>query len=105
MYGGYTWCNHVLEAVIDVLTLYYGGHLVIRGELSGGALVSFLLYSLSLGQAIEEIGDVYTGLVDAVGAAEKVGCKIRVQYVLLNKWKIFDGFSAYCFSATVNTIG
>ena len=73
MYGGYTWCNHVLEAVIDVLTLYYGGHLVIRGELSGGALVSFLLYSLSLGQAIE-IGDVYTGLVDA---AEKVGCKLR----------------------------
>ena len=82
MYGGYTWCNHVLEAVIDVLTLYYGGHLVIRGELSGGALVSFLLYSLSLSQAIEEIGDVYTGLVDAVGAAEKVGCKRRVCVVI-----------------------
>jgi ATP-binding cassette subfamily B (MDR/TAP) protein 9 len=58
--------------ITDVLTLYYGGHLVMRGELSGGNLVSFLLYSLSLGTAIEEIGDVYTGLVDAVGAAEKV---------------------------------
>jgi ATP-binding cassette subfamily B (MDR/TAP) protein 9 len=72
VYGGYTWCNHVLEMITDVLTLYYGGHLVMRGELSGGNLVSFLLYSLSLGTAIEEIGDVYTGLVDAVGAAEKV---------------------------------
>ena len=63
--------------ITDVLTLYYGGHLVIRGEISGGALVSFLLYSLSLGQAIEEIGDVYTGLVDAVGAAEKVWLKVN----------------------------
>ena len=77
MYGGYTWCNHVLEMITDVLTLYYGGHLVMRGEISGGALVSFLLYSLSLGTAIEEIGDVYTGLVDAVGAAEKVGLNLK----------------------------
>jgi ATP-binding cassette subfamily B (MDR/TAP) protein 9 len=63
-----------MEAIVDLTTLYYGGFLVIRGELSGGGLVSFLLYSLSLGQAIEEIGDVYTGLVDAVGAAAKVWC-------------------------------
>lgn len=71
-YGGYSWCNQVLELVMDAITLYYGGHLVMRGELSGGRLVSFILYQLSLGKAIEEIGDVYTGLVDAVGAAEKV---------------------------------
>lgn len=71
-YGGYTCCNEVLELSVDAITLYYGGHLVMRGEISGGLLVSFILYQISLGTAIEEIGDVYTGLIDAVGAAEKV---------------------------------
>lgn len=71
-YGGYSWCTQVLELAMDAVTLYYGGRLVMGGELSGGRLVSFILYQLSLGSAIEEIGDVYTGLVDAVGAAEKV---------------------------------
>ena len=76
-YGGYSWCNSILELAMDALTLYYGGHLVMIGELTGGTLVSFILYQLSLGEAIENIGDVYTGLVDAVGAAEKVGFLLR----------------------------
>ena len=71
-YGGYSWCNRILELTMDAITLYYGGYLVMNGELTGGRLVSFILYQLSLGEAIEQIGDVYTGLVDAVGAAEKV---------------------------------
>lgn len=52
--------------------LYYGGHLVITNRLSGGTLVSFILYQLELGGCIEEIGDVYTGLMQASGASEKV---------------------------------
>ena len=36
-----------------VATLYYGGHLVVNDELSGGDLVSFILYQMELGFALE----------------------------------------------------
>ena len=72
LFGGYRSCTEILELALDVLTLYYGGHLVLNGILSAGNLVSFILYQLELGMCIDEIGDVYTGLMEAVGASEKV---------------------------------
>ena len=72
LYGGYRWCTEIMELTLDVLTLFYGGHLVLNNILSAGNLVSFILYQLELGMCIEEIGDVYTGLMEAVGASEKV---------------------------------
>ena len=41
------------ERLMFVVTLFYGGHLVERGLLSGGMLVSFILYQLELGECIE----------------------------------------------------
>lgn len=72
LFGGYRCCTEILELALDVLTLYYGGHLVLNNILSAGNLVSFILYQLELAMCIEEIGDVYTGLMEAVGASEKV---------------------------------
>jgi len=72
LYGGYRWCTEILTLTLDVVVLLYGGHLVLEGELSGGNLVSFILYQLQLGFYISEIGDIYTGLLEAVGASEKV---------------------------------
>ena len=72
LYGGYRWCTEILTLTLDVVVLLYGGHLVLEGELSGGNLVSFILYQLQLGFYISEIGDVYTGLLEAVGASQKV---------------------------------
>lgn len=72
LYGGYRWCTEILTLALDVVVLLYGGHLVLEGELSGGNLVSFILYQLQLGFYISEIGDVYTGLLEAVGASQKV---------------------------------
>ncbi|XP_019617921.1 PREDICTED: ATP-binding cassette sub-family B member 9-like [Branchiostoma belcheri] len=71
-YGGYSMTTHTLELAMVVLTLYYGGHLVITNRLTGGNLVSFILYQMELGDAIEDMGSVYTGLMQAVGASEKV---------------------------------
>ncbi|XP_035689924.1 ATP-binding cassette sub-family B member 9-like [Branchiostoma floridae] len=71
-YGGYSMTTHILDLTMVVLTLYYGGHLVITNRLTGGNLVSFILYQMELGDAIESMGSVYTGLMQAVGASEKV---------------------------------
>ena len=43
----------LLELVLQVVTLYYGGHLVIYGEMTGGELVSLLLYQVSLTAALD----------------------------------------------------
>lgn len=43
----------LLELVLQVVTLYYGGHLVINHEMTGGELVSLLLYQVSLSAAID----------------------------------------------------
>lgn len=42
-----------LELVLQVVTLFYGGNLVIRDEMTGGELVSLLLYQVSLSAAID----------------------------------------------------
>ncbi|CAB1320014.1 unnamed protein product [Coregonus sp. 'balchen'] len=59
---------HISELVLQVAILFYGGHLVITEQMSGGTLISFVIYELELG----DIASVYTGLMQGVGAAEKV---------------------------------
>lgn len=72
LYGGYRWCTEILALALDVIVLLYGGHLVLEGELSGGYLVSFILYQLQLSFYIDEVGEIYTGLMESVGASQKV---------------------------------
>eukprot|EP00112_Aurelia_sp_Birch-Aquarium-sp1_P012289 Seg2586.4 transcript_id=Seg2586.4/GoldUCD/mRNA.D3Y31 product="ATP-binding cassette sub-family B member 9" protein_id=Seg2586.4/GoldUCD/D3Y31 len=71
-FGGYLWCTEICFLAIEVLILFYGGHLVMRGDLSGGNLVAFSFYSFDLSGCIEDIGDIYTSLMEAVGASHKV---------------------------------
>ena len=52
--------------------LFYGGTLVLRGAMSAGALVSFMLFQQSLSAAFTSLGDVFSALSAAVGAADKV---------------------------------
>ncbi|XP_068576937.1 ABC-type oligopeptide transporter ABCB9 isoform X2 [Cebidichthys violaceus] len=71
-YAGYVWSSSISELALEVAILYYGGHLVVTGQMSGGALISFFIYMLELGECLESIASVYTGLMQGVGAAEKV---------------------------------
>ncbi|XP_065177863.1 ABC-type oligopeptide transporter ABCB9-like [Sycon ciliatum] len=71
-YCGYNSCSQLLEWASVIAILFYGGYLVLNDELSGGYLVSFILYCEELGSCIEDVGDVFTGLMSAAGAAEKV---------------------------------
>uniref|UniRef100_G1PUZ1 ATP binding cassette subfamily B member 9 n=1 Tax=Myotis lucifugus TaxID=59463 RepID=G1PUZ1_MYOLU len=58
--------------VVQVSILYYGGHLVISGQMTSGNLISFIIYEFVLGDCMESVGSVYSGLMQGVGAAEKV---------------------------------
>ncbi|PIK38343.1 putative ATP-binding cassette sub-family B member 9 [Apostichopus japonicus] len=72
LYGMYAAGNAFLETAMMILTLYYGGHLVIINVMSSGQLISFLLYQMELGSALDDISTVYTGLMQAAGASAKV---------------------------------
>ena len=43
----------LLELMLQVVTLYYGGCLVFKNQMTGGELVALLLYQVSLTAAID----------------------------------------------------
>nr|XP_009860482.1 ATP-binding cassette sub-family B member 9-like [Ciona intestinalis]XP_018669999.1 ATP-binding cassette sub-family B member 9-like [Ciona intestinalis] len=71
-YSVYVWCSQVFEQFLMVFTLWYGGQLLISGTLTSAHFIAFILYQEELGECFSEIGDVYTGMMQALGAAEKV---------------------------------
>ncbi|VDM95171.1 unnamed protein product [Thelazia callipaeda] len=71
-YMGYTWTNEFCDNAVLVAVLFYGGHLVLSGKMTGSGLISFLLYQLQLGENLYSIGYVFTGLMEGVGASRKV---------------------------------
>ncbi|KAM9810752.1 ABC-type oligopeptide transporter ABCB9 [Neosynchiropus ocellatus] len=71
-YAFYMWSTCISELALEVAVLYYGGHLVLTGQMSGGDLIAFFIYLLDMGECLENIASVYTGLMQGVGAAEKV---------------------------------
>ncbi|XP_036077236.1 ATP-binding cassette sub-family B member 9 isoform X1 [Rousettus aegyptiacus] len=81
-YTYYVWGSGLTLLVVQVSILYYGGHLVISGQMTSGNLISFIIYEFVLGDCMEDhslrplppqsVGSVYSGLMQGVGAAEKV---------------------------------
>uniref|UniRef100_H2YGY9 Uncharacterized protein n=1 Tax=Ciona savignyi TaxID=51511 RepID=H2YGY9_CIOSA len=68
-YTVYVWCT---KEFLLVFTLWYGGQLLLLDKISSQGFISFILYQEELGECFSEIGDVYTGMMQALGAAEKV---------------------------------
>jgi ATP-binding cassette subfamily B (MDR/TAP) protein 9 len=64
--------THTFHPTHTHVLVFYGGLLVRNGEMTSGALVSFLLYLQSLSDAFSSIGWVFSSLTQAVGAADKV---------------------------------
>ncbi|XP_063000463.1 ABC-type oligopeptide transporter ABCB9 [Elgaria multicarinata webbii] len=71
-YTYYVWSSGLTLLIVQVSILYYGGHLVISERMTSGNLISFIIYEFVLGDCMESIGSVYSGLMQGVGAAEKV---------------------------------
>uniref|UniRef100_F1LHB6 ATP-binding cassette sub-family B member 9 n=1 Tax=Ascaris suum TaxID=6253 RepID=F1LHB6_ASCSU len=57
---------------ILIVVLWYGGHLVLKDKIESRLLVSFLLYQFQLGENLRELGEVWNGFMQAVGASRKV---------------------------------
>jgi subfamily B ATP-binding cassette protein MsbA len=55
-----------------VFVLWQGGLLVLSGELTAGALVGFLLYTITIAASIGALATSFTSYQEAVGAAERV---------------------------------
>jgi len=55
-----------------VFVLWQGGLLVLDGKLSPGALVSFLLYTVTIAAAIGGLASFFSSYQEAVGAAQRV---------------------------------
>ncbi|XP_030075698.1 ABC-type oligopeptide transporter ABCB9 [Microcaecilia unicolor] len=71
-YTYYMWATGFTQLVLQISILYYGGHLVISKQMTSGNLISFIIYEFLLGESMESVGSVYSGLMQGVGAAEKV---------------------------------
>jgi ATP-binding cassette subfamily B protein len=52
--------------------LWRGAFLVQSGEMASGDLFSFVMYTVMIGGAIASLGSLYTNLVSAIGATERV---------------------------------
>ena len=48
--------------MLTVATLWFGGHLLLKNNLSSQNFISFILYQEELGNCFSEFGEVYTGL-------------------------------------------
>jgi ATP-binding cassette, subfamily B (MDR/TAP), member 9 len=64
--------NTFLPNCVSAVVLFYGGLLVLRSAMTQGSLISFMLYQQSLSAAFQSLGDVFSSLSAAVGAADKV---------------------------------
>lgn len=49
-------CPQLTLLVVQVSILYYGGHLVISGQMTSGNLISFIIYEFVLGDCMEVRG-------------------------------------------------
>ena len=55
-----------------VFVLWQGGLLVLDGQLTAGALVGFLLYTITIAASVGALATSFTSYQEAVGAAERV---------------------------------
>ncbi len=55
-----------------VFIVWYGGRLVIEGELTVGTLTSFLLYVITVAFSVGMLGSLWTDFMSAVGASERI---------------------------------
>lgn len=52
-YTSYVWGSGLTLLVVQVSILYYGGHLVISGQMTSGNLIAFIIYEFVLGDCME----------------------------------------------------
>eukprot|EP00904_Undaria_pinnatifida_P006206 jgi/Undpi1/2715/HiC_scaffold_14.g06093.m1 len=62
----------LLPNLVTALVLFYGGNLVMQGQITGGKVVSFMIYLTTLSDGFNDMASIYSAMTQAVGAADKV---------------------------------
>eukprot|EP00931_Biecheleriopsis_adriatica_P063717 TRINITY_DN38647_c0_g1_i1.p1 TRINITY_DN38647_c0_g1~~TRINITY_DN38647_c0_g1_i1.p1 ORF type:complete len:817 (-),score=139.65 TRINITY_DN38647_c0_g1_i1:252-2648(-) len=62
----------MLPQSVTALVLFYGGKLAMEGQIQPSALLSFVFYLQTLNNNFSTLGDFYTNMVKALGAAARV---------------------------------
>ncbi|KAL2913513.1 hypothetical protein HK105_206973 [Polyrhizophydium stewartii] len=61
-----------LPQIAIALVLYFGAVMIVNGEISGGLLTSFLLYTLALAMAFGVLSNLFGDFMQAVGASQRI---------------------------------
>ncbi|XP_078083789.1 ABC-type oligopeptide transporter ABCB9 [Mustelus asterias] len=68
----YFWGNKFFQVTLQLAIVYYGGYLVLTDQITSGELISFTFYQMMLSDALQNVSNVFTGLIQAIGVAEKI---------------------------------
>eukprot|EP00612_Vaucheria_litorea_P001451 CAMPEP_0171456218 /NCGR_PEP_ID=MMETSP0945-20130129/2794_1 /TAXON_ID=109269 /ORGANISM="Vaucheria litorea, Strain CCMP2940" /LENGTH=621 /DNA_ID=CAMNT_0011981601 /DNA_START=476 /DNA_END=2341 /DNA_ORIENTATION=- len=71
-YGLYASTTKLLPQLVSVLVLFVGGNMVLKGNLAGSSVVSFMLYLSTLNDSFDSMSSIFSSMIEAVGAAHKV---------------------------------
>mmetsp|Transcript_169196 Transcript_169196/g.543925 ORF Transcript_169196/g.543925 Transcript_169196/m.543925 type:complete len:898 (-) Transcript_169196:84-2777(-) len=71
-YVAYLAATIFLPQSVTALVLFYGGKLVIDGTMKAEGLLPFVFYLQTLNNNFSTLGDFYTNMVQAIGAATRV---------------------------------
>jgi len=70
--SGLSACLVVLQHSSSLVVLWYGGRLILRNELTPGQLVSFMLYTSTMGGIVGIFGGMYAGYQSVLGASTRI---------------------------------
>jgi len=68
----YLACTLMLPQGVTALVIFYGGKLAMEGHIKASNLVAFVFYLQTLNNNFSTLGDFYTNIVQALGAATRV---------------------------------
>lgn len=78
----YDWAVKIAELCMTVSMLTFGAYLVSTKQIKSGDFMSFVIYQLTLATCLEGLTSVYTGLMNAAGASEKVFEYLNIKPVM-----------------------
>jgi ATP-binding cassette subfamily B protein len=70
--GTFLACAATAAFAAAAVVLWYGGRLVLRGELTPGGLASFLVYTLFVAMSLGGIADLWANVLSALGATDRI---------------------------------
>ncbi|KAJ1492713.1 efflux ABC transporter [Baffinella frigidus] len=71
-YGAFSGGGYIIGNFALVMVLFYGGTLVLDGDLSVGELTSFILYTLGIGGALAMLTSAFNDFAKALGSSQRV---------------------------------